>query len=157
MAAPTFNIDAYGDALVVLATAGIVVPVVQRWRVSPVLGYLVAGAILGPLGLGSLQKSVPILYWVTVTDGANVSGIAELGVVFLLFLIGLELSFERLMTMRRLVFGLGSLQVVALGGRHRRHRRAVRQRRGRRRDHRRCAWRCRRPPSSSRCCPASAG
>jgi CPA2 family monovalent cation:H+ antiporter-2 len=112
MAAPNFNIDAYGDALIVLATAGIVVPIVQRWRISPVLGYLAAGAILGPLGLGSLQKTFPLLYWVTITDGAHVSGFAELGVVFLLFLIGLELSFQRLVTMRRLVFGLGSLQVV---------------------------------------------
>ena len=49
MAAPTFNLDAYTDALVLLGTAAIVVPVVQRWRVSPVLGYLVAGVILGPL------------------------------------------------------------------------------------------------------------
>jgi monovalent cation:H+ antiporter-2, CPA2 family len=112
MAAPTFNIDAYGDALVVLGTAAIVVPIVQRWRVSPVLAYLAAGAILGPLGLGSLQKDVPSLYWITITDAAHVSGIAELGVVFLMFLIGLELSFQRLVTMRRLVFGLGSLQVV---------------------------------------------
>src|SRR5262245_52618262 len=104
MAAPNFNIDAYGDALVVLATAGIVVPIVQRWRISPVLAYLAAGAILGPLGLGSLQKSVPLLYWVTITDGSHVSVFAELGVVFLLFLIGLELSFQRLLTMRRLVF-----------------------------------------------------
>src|SRR5262245_24210452 len=112
MAAPTFNIDAYGDALIVLATAAIVVPIVQRWRVSPVLAYLAAGAVVGPLGLGSLQKAVPTLYWVTITDGAHVSGFAELGVVFLLFLIGLELSYQRLITMRRLVFGLGSLQVV---------------------------------------------
>ena len=108
MAAQSFNVDAYGDALLVLGTAGIVVPMVQRWRVSPVLGYLAAGAILGPLGLGALQKSVPFLYWVTITDAKNVAGIAELGVVFLLFLIGLELSFQRLVTMRRLVFGLGS-------------------------------------------------
>ena len=67
----TFNIDAYGDALWCSATAGIVVPVVQRWRVSPVLGYLAAGAILGPFGLGSLQKSVPFLYWVTITDAST--------------------------------------------------------------------------------------
>jgi monovalent cation:H+ antiporter-2, CPA2 family len=112
MAAPAINTDAYGDALLVLATAGIVVPIVQRWRVSPVLGYLAAGAIVGPFGLGAFQKSVPILYWVTVTDPASVAGIAELGVVFLMFLIGLELSFQRLVTMRRLVFGLGGLQVI---------------------------------------------
>ena len=112
MAAPIMNIDAYGDALIVLGTAGIVVPIVQRWRVSPVLGYLAAGAILGPFGLGSLLAKLPILYWVTITDANRVAGIAELGVVFLMFLIGLELSFQRLVTMRRLVFGLGGLQVV---------------------------------------------
>src|ERR1700704_6153588 len=111
MAAP-INIDAYSDALVVLATAGIVVPVVRRWGLSPVLGYLAAGAMLGPLGLGSFIEAVPLLYWVTVVDAKNVAGIAELGVVFLLFVIGLELSYERLMTMRRLVFGLGGLQIV---------------------------------------------
>lgn len=111
MSAP-INIDAYSDALVVLATAGVVVPLMRRLRVNPVLGYLAAGAILGPLGLGSFIESVPFLYWVTVVDAANVAGIAELGVVFLLFLIGLELSYERLEAMRRLVFGLGSLQVV---------------------------------------------
>src|SRR5581483_6958324 len=112
MAAPAINIDAYGDALIVLATAGIIVPIVQRWRVSPVLCYLAAGAMLGPLGLGSLQKTYPALYWLTITDGSRVAGFAELGVVFLLFLIGLELSYQRLITMRRLVFGLGGLQVV---------------------------------------------
>ncbi|HET6927244.1 MAG TPA: cation:proton antiporter [Hyphomicrobiaceae bacterium] len=112
MAATTINIDAYGDALIVLATAGIVVPIVARWRVSPVLGYLAAGALLGPYGLGSLQTAAPFLYWVTITDAQRVAGIAELGVVFLMFLIGLELSFQRLLTMRRLVFGLGMLQVV---------------------------------------------
>jgi CPA2 family monovalent cation:H+ antiporter-2 len=106
------NIDAYSDALVVLGTAGIVVPMVRRFGFSPVLGYLAAGAILGPLGLGSLINAFPFLYWVTVVDAKNVAGIAELGVVFLLFIIGMELSYERLNTMRRLVFGLGSSQII---------------------------------------------
>ncbi len=109
--AATINIAAYSDALVVLGTAGVVVPLVRRYGMSPVLGYLGAGAVLGPLGLGSYIAEFPILYWLTVVDAKNVAGIAELGVVFLLFLIGLELSFERLMAMRRLVFGLGSLQI----------------------------------------------
>ncbi len=95
MAAP-INIEVYSDALVVLGTAGIVVPMVRRFGLSPVLGYLAAGAILGPLGLGSLIKQFPFLYWFTVVDARNVAGIAELGVVFLLFIIGMELSFERL-------------------------------------------------------------
>jgi CPA2 family monovalent cation:H+ antiporter-2 len=58
------------------------------------------------------MDKAPWLYWFTVVDPKNVSGLAELGIVFLLFLIGLELSYQRLVTMRRLVFGLGSLQVV---------------------------------------------
>ena len=110
--ASTINVAAYSDALVVLGTAGIVVPIVSRLGFSPVLGYLGAGALLGPLGLGSLINSFPLLYWFTVGDAQDVAGIAELGIVFLLFLIGLELSLHRLMTMRRLVFGLGGLQVL---------------------------------------------
>lgn len=112
MASANINFDAYSDALVVLGTAGIVVPLVRRYGFSPVLGYLGAGAILGPLALGSFKDAVPFLRWVTVIDAQNVSDFADLGVVFLLFLIGLELSYERLLTMRRLVFGLGSLQVA---------------------------------------------
>jgi monovalent cation:H+ antiporter-2, CPA2 family len=109
---PTINIAAYSDALVVLGTAGIVVPIVSRLGFNPTLGYLVAGAILGPLGLGSFIHAYPFLYWFTVGEAKNVEGIAELGVVFLLFLIALELSFQRLLTMRRYVFGLGGLQVL---------------------------------------------
>ena len=106
------NIAVYSDALVLLGTAGIVIPLVRRFGFNPVLGYLVAGAILGPLGLGSFIGQFPYLYWFTVVDAKNVAGFADLGIVFLLFLIGMELSYERLKTMRRLVFGLGSLQIV---------------------------------------------
>jgi CPA2 family monovalent cation:H+ antiporter-2 len=110
--AGTIDIGVYSDALVVLGTAGIVVPLVRRLGFSPVLGYLGVGALLGPLGLGALAKSFPALDWITISNGESIGGIAELGVVFLLFLIGLELSYERLKTMRRLVFGLGGLQVL---------------------------------------------
>ena len=112
MAGAPINVEVYSDALVVLGTAGVVVPLVQRFGLSQVLGWLGAGALLGPLGLGSFKDVLPPLYWLTVVEANNVALIAELGVVFLLFLIGLELSLERLMTMRRLVFGLGSLQVL---------------------------------------------
>jgi monovalent cation:H+ antiporter-2, CPA2 family len=113
--ASTINIGNYDDALVVLGTAGIVVPLVRRFGFSPVLGYLGAGALLGPLGLGSFQTKFPALFWFTIGDAKNVEGIADLGVVFLLFLIGLELSLQRLLAMRRLVFGLGGLQVLITG------------------------------------------
>jgi CPA2 family monovalent cation:H+ antiporter-2 len=109
---PTINIAAYSDALVILATAGILIPMVSRLGISPTLGYLVAGAVLGPLGLGSFIRSYPWLYWFTVGEARNVEGIAQLGVVFLLFLIGLELSLQRLLTMRRYVVGLGGLQIL---------------------------------------------
>jgi K+:H+ antiporter len=108
----TVNLAAYSDALVVLGTAGILVPILSRLGFSPVLGYLAAGALLGPLGLGSLTQSFPLLSWFTIADYGDVAGIAELGVVFLLFLIGLELSLPRLLTMRRLVFGFGGLQIA---------------------------------------------
>jgi len=71
-----------------------------------------AGAILGPLGLGSISNAFPALSWFTINDAQNVAGIAELGIIFLLFLIGLELSFPRLSAMRRLVIGLGGSQVL---------------------------------------------
>ena len=110
--AASINIPVYSDALIVLGTAGVVVPMVHRFGFSPVLAYLGAGAILGPLGLGALFKDATILTWLTVREAKNVAGIADLGVVFLLFLIGLELSYERLWSMRRLVFGLGGSQVL---------------------------------------------
>lgn len=106
------NAELYSDALLVLGTAGIVVPVLRRLGFSPVLGYLGAGAILGPFGLGSLRGESGLLSWITIADAKGVSGIADLGVVFLLFTIGLELSYGRLEAMRRFVFGLGSLQVA---------------------------------------------
>ncbi|HMM90313.1 cation:proton antiporter domain-containing protein [Bradyrhizobium sp.] len=108
----SINVHVYSDALVLLGTAGVVIPLVRRFGFNPVLGYLGAGAILGPLGLGSFIDRFPLLYWFTVVDAANVSGLANLGVVFLLFLIGMELSYERLKAMHRLIFGLGSLQIV---------------------------------------------
>ena len=106
------DLNIYKDALLVLGTAGVVVPVMHRFRISPVLGFLIAGAILSPKGLGALTPAAPAVEWITISSPERVSVLAELGVVFLLFLIGLELSFERLLTMRRLVFGLGLMQVT---------------------------------------------
>ncbi len=102
----------YKDVVLFLATAGVVVPLFRRWRISPILGFLVAGVVLGPYGLGALSKTAPWLATVTISDPGQVAQLAELGVVFLLFMIGLELSWERLRLMRRLVFGLGGLQVA---------------------------------------------
>lgn len=102
----------YTDIVLFLATAGIVVPILRRWRLSPILGFLSAGVILGPFGLGTLQGDFPWLRYVTIKSSSQMAQLAEFGVVFLLFAIGLELSWERLWTMRRLVFGFGGAQVL---------------------------------------------
>jgi CPA2 family monovalent cation:H+ antiporter-2 len=115
-AASDINITAYSDALVVLGTAGVLIPIFRKLGVSPVLAYLAAGAILGPFGLGAFSQTFHPLYWITITNPASVSGIAELGIVFLLFVVGLELSWQRLVQMRLFVGGLGSLQVVLSAG-----------------------------------------
>lgn len=111
MAAAT-DIGTYKDALIILATAAIVVPAMHRLRVGPILGFLAVGAALGPYGLGQLVEAFPPVGWFTVTGEKQIEFIAELGVVFLLFFIGLEVSLRRLITMRKLVFGLGGLQIV---------------------------------------------
>jgi CPA2 family monovalent cation:H+ antiporter-2 len=102
----------YKDLLLFLATAGIVVPLFKRLRISPVLGFLGAGVFLGPYGLGGLSAKVPWLASFSVSQPAEIAATAAFGVVFLLFMIGLELSWERLGQMWRLVLGLGGLQVL---------------------------------------------
>lgn len=94
-----------------LATAGVIVPFAKSFKINSVVAFMACGALLGPYGLGGLVASVPVLRAITVADPESLAGPAELGVAFLLFVIGLEMSFERLMTMRRLVFGLGLGQV----------------------------------------------
>ncbi|MBV8763921.1 MAG: cation:proton antiporter, partial [Hyphomicrobiales bacterium] len=115
---PTAFAD-YKNALLLLVTAGVVVPLFRRLKVSPVIGFLAAGVALGPFGLGRWAQApggfgtAPNwLTYVTIADAQDIGPVAELGVVFLLFMIGLELSFERLMRMRRVLFGLGALQVL---------------------------------------------
>lgn len=103
------------EVVIFLVAAGIVVPVFHRLRVSPVLGYLIIGGIIGPFGLGLLANDLPWLAPAVISDLDGVRRLAELGVIFLLFMIGLELSFDRLWSMHRLVFGLGGLQVAITG------------------------------------------
>jgi CPA2 family monovalent cation:H+ antiporter-2 len=112
MEAPV-DLTVFRQALIVLVAAGVVIPLFYRLRVSPVLGYMLIGMVVGPFGLGRAAAALPWLGAVTFGDPASIAPIAELGVVMLMFMIGLELSFERLWVMRRLVFGLGALQVLA--------------------------------------------
>ncbi|MFI4964678.1 MAG: cation:proton antiporter [Caulobacterales bacterium] len=112
---PHVQPGAYKDVVLFLATAGVVVPLFRRWKLSPILGFLAAGVVLGPHGLGSLTGAVPWLSALTIDNPDEVAQLAEFGVVFLLFMIGLELSWQRLRAMRRLVFGLGAAQVALSG------------------------------------------
>jgi CPA2 family monovalent cation:H+ antiporter-2 len=102
----------YKDLVVFLAAAGVVVPLFNRLKISPVLGFLAAGVMLGPDGLARFADTAPWLSWLTISDASQIRSLSELGVAFLLFMIGLELSWERLRAMRKLVFGLGLTQVA---------------------------------------------
>lgn len=106
------DLAAYKQVLVILVTAGVVIPLFHRLRISPILGFLLVGIVIGPSGLGRELADHPWLSYLVVTEHGEIAQLAELGVVFLLFLIGLELSFNRLAAMRRLVFGLGGAQVI---------------------------------------------
>lgn len=99
------------EPLLILASAAIVVPLFHRLRISPALGFIIFGMLIGPFGFGSLVELFPVLSHLTIEDEARAHILGELGVVFLMFMIGLELSFERLNAMKKLVFGLGTLQV----------------------------------------------
>lgn len=106
------DVGSYKELLLFLGTAGIIVPLFSRLKLSPVLGFLAAGIVLGPFGLGTLAHEIPWVSFVSITNVAQIEHLAEFGVSFLLFMIALELSWERLWGMRKLVFGLGALQVV---------------------------------------------
>jgi len=108
----TSGLENYKELLLFLGTAGVIVPLFGRFRVSPILGFLAAGVALGPFGLGALSSHVPWISVVSISNVGQIAHLAEFGVAFLLFMIGLELSWNRLLLMRKLVFGLGTAQVV---------------------------------------------
>jgi CPA2 family monovalent cation:H+ antiporter-2 len=93
------------EAVLILLLAAIVaVPLAQRLRVSPVLGYLAAGLVVGPFGLAFIR------------DTEQAERLSEFGVVFLLFTVGLDMPLQRLQAMWRYIFGLGLAQMLVTGG-----------------------------------------
>jgi glutathione-regulated potassium-efflux system ancillary protein KefC/glutathione-regulated potassium-efflux system protein KefB len=96
--------DFMQEALVYLAAALVMVPLSKRLGLGSVLGYLMAGIVIGPSTLSLVQDPDHILHF------------AELGVVFLLFVVGLELQPSRLWVLRKMVFGLGSAQFIVTAG-----------------------------------------
>ncbi|MDB5934087.1 MAG: potassium transporter [Massilia sp.] len=104
------------EILLFLTLAGILIPLLQRLRINQVLGFLAVGALLGPFGLGLMADRSPWLAYLTFPRAEGVTVLAELGVLFLMFMIGLELSAARLWSLRRWVFGAGSAQVCVSAG-----------------------------------------
>ena len=108
-----FSTSGFSDALVILGAAGLVIPAFARLRISPIIGFILIGMVVGPSALGALSDRYPWLHYITISNPEAIEPFAELGIVLLLFSIGLELSFRRLWSMRRLVFGVGAAQLAA--------------------------------------------
>ena len=106
---------AFIDAIVILGAAGIIIPAFARFRITPIIGFILVGILLGPSGLGSLQNQYSWLQFVTISDREAIEPFAEMGIILLLFSIGLELSFKRLWSLRRLVFRVGAAELLASG------------------------------------------
>lgn len=111
----TLDSTGFSDALVILGAAGLVIPAFARARITPVIGFILVGILVGPFGLGAYVNQLPWLYYVSITDPAAIGPFAELGIILLLFSIGLELSFRRLWAMRRRVIGFGAAELFVSG------------------------------------------
>ena len=103
------------DALVVLGAAGIVIPAFARFRITPVIGFILVGILVGPYGLGAWVPRFEFLSHITIAKPESIAPFAELGIILLLFSIGLELSFGRLWKMRRQLVGFGASELVVSG------------------------------------------
>ncbi|MEO9130991.1 MAG: cation:proton antiporter [Sphingomonas sp.] len=107
--------NGFSDALVILGAAGLVIPAFARAKISPVIGFILVGLLVGPSGLGALAGEYPWLHHITITDPHAIEPFAEFGIILLLFSIGLELSLKRLWSMRSLVFGTGAAELIGSG------------------------------------------
>ena len=80
-----FARSGFSDALVILGAAGIVIPAFARIRISPIIGFILIGMLVGPNGLGAVTDTFPGLHYVTISNAHAIEPFAELGIVLLLF------------------------------------------------------------------------
>lgn len=102
----------FREIVLFLAFAGVLIPLLGKLRVNQVLGFLALGVLVGPYGAARLADDWPVMALLTFPSPQAVAHLAELGVVFLMFTIGLELSVQRLIALRHWVFGVGLLQMA---------------------------------------------
>jgi len=115
MAVEVHEVAGLSDTLVILGAAGLIIPIFARFRISPVIGFILVGLAVGPSGFGAMVGRYPWLKHISISNPEAIAPFAELGVILLLFSIGLELSFKRLWSMRNLVFGVGALELLGSG------------------------------------------
>lgn len=100
------------DMLVFLIAAGMLVPAMRWLKIPTVIAFMLAGVALGPFALGHFAEEFPILTFFSITEPEAALPFAELGVLFLLFLLGVEFSFQRLWALRKVVLGAGGTQTL---------------------------------------------
>ena len=107
-----YQTTGFSDALVILGAAGLVIPAFARFRITPVIGFILVGVLVGPFGLGAAVPEHRWLEWVTISNPKGIAPFAELGIILLLFSIGLELSYARIWAMRKPLFGFGAAELI---------------------------------------------
>ncbi|MBI1326164.1 MAG: sodium:proton exchanger [Alphaproteobacteria bacterium] len=105
-------LDVLANILLFFGIGALFVPLLQRLKISPVLGYLLCGIIIGPHGLGLFVDAHPWMKNITIRETDTVHLLGELGIMTLMFMIGLELSFHRLKELKKYIFGLGLAQIL---------------------------------------------
>ena len=100
------------DMLVFLLAAGILVPALRWLKMPTIIAFMLAGVALGPFALGHFAEAYPVLTFFSITEPEAALPFAELGVLFLLFLLGVEFSFQRLWALRKVVLGAGGMQTL---------------------------------------------
>ena len=100
------------NILLIFGIAGLAVPLLQRIRFSATLAYLLLGIVIGPYGLTAFFNNTGWVTFISINDEKSIHFLAELGIVSLMFMMGLGLSLDKLRELKHYIFGLGSMQII---------------------------------------------